>query len=77
VVGSASPVATVSTLRLRSLIVGSPLPMDATTPGIFCCADAECDKGMKTKTNKRVRARNTPGNDDNLELRYSLQAIDV
>jgi hypothetical protein len=64
VVGSASPVATVSTLRLGSLIDGSPVPIEATTPGIFCCADVDCDKGIKTETNKRLTAIITPDNED-------------
>jgi hypothetical protein len=47
VVGSISPVATVSTLRLGSLTIGSPLPIEATTPGMFCCAYTRCDIGIR------------------------------
>jgi hypothetical protein len=64
VVGSASPVATVSTLKFGSFIVGSPVPIEATTPGILCCANVNCDEGIKTETNTRLTAIITPGNDD-------------
>jgi hypothetical protein len=50
-------------LRFGSLIVGSPVPIEATTPGSFCCADANCDKGTMSETNKRLTAIITPGDD--------------